>query len=122
MRRNRYQKGSLKKRCGKWIGQWREGDTRRNRVLGPLGSMTKSQAKARLDEVLAPLNARPASVSGEIEIKFVDFLRGVYFPFYERKWKRSTAATNANRIEVHLISSFAERKLKKFNRDELQDV
>ena len=34
MRRQRYQSGSLKKRCGKWIGQWWEAGHRRNRALG----------------------------------------------------------------------------------------
>ena len=53
---------------------------------------------------------------------FGDFARHVYFPFYERKWKRSTAGNNKNRIMTHLVSPFRERELRSFKRDELQEL
>ena len=60
MRRKRYQKGSLKKRCGKWVGQWWEAGTRRNRALGPISSMTKSKAREALDALLKDIEGRAA--------------------------------------------------------------
>ncbi len=68
MRRRRYQSGSLKKRCGKWVGQWWEETQRRNRVLGPISTMTKSDAKAALNQILAALRASQADVDGNMSL------------------------------------------------------
>ena len=120
MRRRRYQKGSLKKRCGKWIGQWWEQGRRRNRALGPASSMTKSKAREALDEILKTL---PSSYEGRPEqMEFGPFVREVYYPFYTRKWKSSTAMNNTNRVDTHLVSIFSERPLTEICRDELQEV
>ena len=45
----------------------------------------------------------------------------VFLPFYRRKWKRSTALSNQERISFHLISEFGKRGINRFNRDELQE-
>ena len=89
MRRRRYQKGSLKKRCGKWIGQWREEGVRRNQVLGSVSLMTKSQARAELDKLLASVNAQYGQTPALIT--FGQFVKELYYPLLKRKWKRSTA-------------------------------
>ena len=120
MRRNRYQKGSIKKRCGKWIGQWREGGVRRNRVLGPVSSIRKSEAQAKLDKILAPINDAQEAPSGSQ--KFRDFVEGPYLGFYLRKWKKSTAACNVNRIRTHLTGTLGGLRLNEFERDRLQSV
>src|SRR5882757_3983723 len=103
MRRRRYQSGSLKKRCGKWVGQWWEGDGRRNRVLGPISSMTKSDAKTALDKILADLKVSQGEVDSNMSVS--QFVEQAYFPFYTRKWKRSTAACNINRVNTHVVSA-----------------
>ena len=54
--------------------------------------------------------------------KFGDFVEAVYFPYYSRKWKHSTRENNVNRIEVHLVEAYRERRLGSFKRDELQDL
>jgi integrase len=51
---------------------------------------------------------------------FGDFVGQVYLPFYRRKWKRSTAMTNEDRLAHHLTSEFDPRSLGSFDRDELQ--
>ena len=48
------------------------------------------------------------------------FIEQAYFPFYTRKWKRSTAACNINRVNTHLIGAFGDRLVKDFRRDNLQ--
>jgi site-specific recombinase XerD len=50
-----------------------------------------------------------------------DFVEQVFLPFYRRKWKRSTALSNQERISFHLISEFGKRGINQFNRDELQE-
>jgi len=118
MRRRRYQSGSLKKRCGKWVGQWWDGGHRRNRALGSISSMTKSDAKKKLDGILSELNARGDAVTEDMSLG--QFVECVYYPFYTRKWKRSTAANNINRVNVHVVGAFGNRKLTEFRRDDLQ--
>jgi integrase len=49
-----------------------------------------------------------------------DFVEGVFFPFYERKWKRSTKMTTEDRINFHMVAEFEERRLGSISRDELQ--
>jgi integrase len=120
MRRKRYQRGSLKKRCGKWIGQWWEVGKRKNRALGPVSTMRKSDARAALDKILAGINA--ASEEGREQMCLGAFAEHVYFPYYVRKWKRSTAGNNKNRIMTHLVAPFRERELRSFKRDELQEL
>ena len=118
MRRRRYQSGSLKKRCGKWVGQWWEETQRRNRVLGPISTMTKSDAKAALNQILAALRVSQANVDGNMSLS--QFIERAYYPFYTRKWKRSTAACNINRVDKHVVGALGELPLKTFRRDGLQ--
>jgi hypothetical protein len=65
MRRNRYQKRNIKKRCGKWIGQYSENGTRRNRLLGPVSTMRKSEAQANSTNFLLPINSAQDTHSGD---------------------------------------------------------
>ncbi len=113
--RRRFQKGSLSKVGGSWIVQWWEDGHRRKRTLG---RMTKAQAQAELATILAPLNNREAGPSDTCT--FSEFMQQTYLPFYRRKWKDSTAATNQDRIRYHLVSEFRERRLGSLTRDELQ--
>ncbi len=118
MRRRRYQSGSLKKRCGKWVGQWWEGQRRRNKVLGPISTTTKSEARAALDQILASLRASHGKVASNMSL--AQFIEGVYFPFYKRKWKHSTTENNVNRVKTHITPLFGQRRITDFRRDELQ--
>ena len=49
--RKRFQKGSVKKVKGKWIGQWWEDGHRRNQVLGRTSEMTKATAQSKIAEM-----------------------------------------------------------------------
>src|ERR1700733_12978716 len=104
MRRRRYPPGSLKKRCGKWVGQWWEAGHRRNRALGPISSMTKSDARKKLEGILGGL--KPSGDAVAMDMSLGQFIEGVYYPFYTRKWKRSTAANNINRVNTHVVVAF----------------
>lgn len=118
MRRQRYRSGGLKKRCGKWVGQWWEAGRRRNRVLGPISLMTKSDARTRLDSILEEVRLRESAVESDMSLG--QFIERVYYPFYTRKWKGSTAANNINRVNTHVVGEFGDRKVNEFRRDDLQ--
>jgi integrase len=118
--RKRFQKGSVKKVNGAWIGQWWEDGHRRNRTLGRVSQMTKSQVWEQLETILTPINARGRTPSAQCA--FGEFTEQVYLPFYRRKWKRSTILTNEDRVRHHLVVEFEPRTLGGFDRDELQDL
>ena len=118
MRRRRYQSGSLKQRCDKWIGQWWEGERRKNRVLGPVATMTKSAAHAALNKILADLKASEGKPESNITLG--QFIENIYYPFYKRKWKGSTAVCNVQRVNTHVVSTLGARLLTDFRRNDLQ--
>ena len=116
--RKRYQEGNVKKQRGVWIAQWWENGHRRSRALGSVWEMTKTEAKGEVAAILAPINLRERTASERFTL--ADFVEQVFLPFYRRKWKRSTALSNQERISFHLISEFGKRGINQFNRDELQ--
>jgi integrase len=116
--RKRYQKGSLKRVDGKWIAQWWEDGHRKKRTLGLVTKVPKAKAQGELDAILAPINSRAEAPSASK--KWGDFVLNSYLPFYRRKWKRSSALTNEDRVRVHLTPVLAERSLGSIARDELQ--
>jgi integrase len=97
---------------------WQEGH-RRNKVLGKIRKMTKSEAEDKLADILAPINSDQDLPSSKAS--FDDFVKQVYLPFYHRKWKRSTAGTNVDRLNHHLLPIFGGQPLGGFVRDNLQD-
>jgi integrase len=117
--RIRHQTGQVFVRGQKRVISWWEDGHRRKETLGHVSKVTKSDAKRRLAEILGPINSRELPPSKTWA--FSDFVGQVYLPFYLRKWKRSTAMTNKDRIEHHLVSEFGSCKLGAFTRDLLQD-
>ena len=53
--RKRYQKGGIKKVGPSWVAQWWEDGHRRNKTVGRVSEMTKSEAQSELSEILTPL-------------------------------------------------------------------
>ena len=68
-------------------------------------------------EKLRVINARPELA---LSTSFGDFVEDVFFPFYRRKWKRSTKMTTEDRITFYLVGQFKERWLTDIMREELQ--
>ena len=118
-RRFRFQNGNLFKRGKSWVVQWWEDGHRRKRTLGRVNQMTKTEAQAELSAILTPLNSREVPPSKSW--LYADFTERIYLPFYRRKWKRSTAMTNEDRMKNHLVSEFGSLTLGSFNREQLQD-
>src|SRR5580698_6908353 len=119
MRKSRYQKGSVKKQRGRWIGMYYSDAGRKSKVLGLVKDLSKSEARAAVNRIVTEANARRDQ---NRVFKFGEFVREIYFPYYTRKWKQSTRENNVNRVSVHLVSSFGDRELSGLKRDELQDL
>ena len=121
--RKRYQKGSLqlRKQGGAlvWLGMWREAGSRRTKTLGPKSELTKTNARKRLDLILAPINAW--SGAGNWNMRVGDFIRDVYYPYCRRKWKRSTRMTTEERINNHIVPELEESEIRTVNRVRLQE-
>jgi integrase len=118
--RQKYQRGSLKKQKGKWVGMFYDSTgSHRSRVLGTLKSMSKTQARAAVNKFADEANAK---VDENRVWTFKEFVTGPYFDFYGRKWKRSTRENNVYRVNTHLVGAFGDRPLSSLKRDELQDL
>ena len=123
--RKRHQKGSLKIVGTAWIGQWWEPShggkrKRRTKTLGHIPGVTEAVARARLDAILAPINAR---VEPGTRVRgFTGFIERTFFPFARRKWKKSTAKTTEYRVRHHLCKALGERLLETIERQSLQDL
>src|ERR1700739_3925146 len=102
--RERFQTGNLFKRGKWWVGQWRGEGKGPKRGLWLIPKMGKTEAQKALAAILAPINSRDAPPSKTWA--FSDFVDRVYLTFYLRKWKRSTAMTNKDRMRQHLLSEF----------------
>ena len=118
MRKSRYQKGSVKKQRGRWVGLWWDNNSHRSRVLGLVKDMTKSEAREAVGKIIAEMEKKR---QGNRIWRFGEFVSEVYFPYYGRKWKASTRVNNMNRVAIHLVETFGARELTSLRRDELQD-
>lgn len=119
MRKSRYQKGSVKKQRGRWVALWWDNHSRKSRVIGLVKDMTKSDARAVVQGIIAEMEARRQE---DRAWRFGEFVSEIYFPYYGRKWKASTRVNNMNRVSIHLVETLGARELKSFRRDELQDL
>lgn len=119
MRKSRYQKGSVKKQRGRWVALWWDNHSRKSRVIGLVKDMTKSDARAVVQGIIAEMEAKRQDNRAW---RFGEFVTEIYFPYYGRKWKASTRVNNMNRVSIHLVEALGARELKSFRRDELQDL
>jgi hypothetical protein len=115
------QRGSLKvvknRRGVKvWRAQWREHGHAKTKLLG--SKISRQDARAELDRILAPLNAmaRPASTP----TTFRRYVESEYLP--TRTWKQSTRGTTEQIISTHLLPLFGDRAIASMTRRELQGL
>lgn len=117
--RTRHSTGGVKKQRGRWIGMWWVDGSRKSKVLGFVSEMSKTRARQMVNAIV---KAETVKRQLDRSYKFGEFVSEIYFPYYERKWKKSTRENNVNRIENHLVEEFRERELSGIVRDELQDL
>lgn len=121
--RKRYQQGSLQQRkhgrAKVWVGLWRDRDgSRRYKTLGKCSLLSQSQAQAKLDELIRPLNLDSGGKRAPID--FSAFVDGIYIPYGRQRWKESTTMTTEQRIRTHLTGELGGRKTRELRREELQ--
>jgi integrase len=118
----RRQTGSLRKRKSGgitvWLGLWYENGHRRAKTLGPISTMTKTEAQNALAVIVQRINKQHHVK----EYTLRNFTEQVVYPWYERKWKASTKQTTEDRINRHILSALGDKQLSLFTRDKLQDV
>jgi integrase len=123
MRQKRFQKGSVSlRRRGRikiWYAQWREGTTKRSKILGPYSAISKSQAEAMLTEILQPVNVQ-AGHHATPSFTFGAYLKDVYLPLYRKRWKESTRSTSEADIERYLVPVFGSKLLRSITRAHMQ--
>jgi integrase len=79
--------------------------------------MTKTEAEDELRTIVQAVNER----RGTVEYSLQGFAREVVFPWYERKWKVSTAQTTRDRIDHHILKALGNKPLSWFSRNNLQE-
>lgn len=125
MRRKRFQRGSLttRKRSGKnyWFAQWREEGRPRTKEIGLCSKMAKITAEGILQDILKPVN-EGVERSVSKELTFESFVELTYLPVYKGKWKNSTAMTEENRIQFHLVGTLGEERMRSITREQLQEL
>jgi integrase len=126
MRRQRFQRGSLRprKRNGKryWYAQWREDGRLRSKELGLCSEMTKGEAEAILAEILRPLNEKAGARTTPQAFTFESFVRSVFLEVRRREWKASTAMTSEALITTHLLPELGPLPLKSITREQMQKL
>jgi len=119
--RRRFQRPKPRNRGGYWIAQYRDLAGKKCKIsLGPVASVKKYDAEARLAQILEPINTGDPIRCPDF--RFGPFVRQTYFPFYRRKWKDSTAASNTERVRFHLLNILENRPLISLTRNELQNL
>src|SRR5262245_1631982 len=116
--RKRYQQGSVTRSSDRryWIGKYRERGCHKTKLLGRSREITKSEAQEKFTEFLKSLNAPDLPPDATLK----SFVEDVFLPFYQRRWKESTAMTNKDRIRREILASLGQREMRTFKRDELQ--
>jgi len=109
--------GGVRKQRGRWVGLWYEAGVKKSKVLGLAKDLTKGDARDAVAKIVA---AKRHETNGTAY--FGNFVNDVFYPYYTRKWKDSTAENNKSRISFHLVGAFRERELASLRRDELQDL
>lgn len=105
-----------------WIGLYYKLDGKRTYVtLGAKATMTKSQAQAELNAILAPINLARGGRKISSSNTLAQYLQASYLPHGRRKWKPSTAVTTEQRMKQHITNGeLANVQLHDLNRGNMQ--
>jgi hypothetical protein len=72
--------------------------------------MTRVQAEQATTDLVRPINAEIGRVK-PAPTKFAEFVRDVYLPVARGRWKRSTAITSEQRVNLHLVTALGPRSI-----------
>jgi integrase len=100
-----------------WRAQWRENGRGKTRLLGEYSKVSRQDARAELDRILAPLNALAGSAPSPTTLRH--YVENEYL--VTRIWKQSTRGTTEQIISTHVLPLFGDRAIASISRRELQD-
>jgi integrase len=103
-----------------WRAQWRENGRGRTRILGPYTDMSRAEARAILDGILAPLEQSRARSRLGPAVTLRRYVLDEYLPTKSRVWKASTRLTTEQLVEDHILEAFGGRELTSITRKDLQ--
>lgn len=103
-----------------WRAQWRENGRGRTRILGLYKDMSRAEARAILDGILAPIEQSRARSRMTPAVTLRRYVLDEYLPTKNRVWKASTRLTTEQLVEDHILAAFADRELSSITRKELQ--
>ncbi|HOL73797.1 MAG TPA: tyrosine-type recombinase/integrase [Bryobacteraceae bacterium] len=103
-----------------WRAQWRENGRGRTRILGLYKDISRAEARAILDGILAPIEQSRARSRMAPAVTLRRYVLDEYLPPKSRVWKASTRLTTEQLVEDHILSAFADRELSSITRKELQ--
>jgi integrase len=117
------QRGSLKaikfRGVKVWRAQWREQGKGRTKILGRCADVSRGDARAELDRIVAAVNNREVAKSPKVDT-LRQYTENEYLVQKTRKWKASTASTTECLIEAYLLRQVGSRPLNQITRRELQ--
>lgn len=118
------QRGSLKQKLRSgakwWRAQWREPCQKNptTRWLGRCADMSRADARAELDKILAPLRSR--AIAPRTTVTLQQYVESEYLIVKSRVWKASTAVTTEQIIGTHVLTDLGNNRLGSITRRELQ--
>jgi hypothetical protein len=122
MARPRFQNGHVAIVSGSWRGYWYEtvrdddGIARRIHHSTVLDAETKTQAKQKLAELVAPYQ----SIRPDASVPLRSFVEQKWLPLKKAKWKDSTKLTSLGVIEKQILEPLGATPLRDFDRPRLQ--
>jgi integrase len=117
------QRGSLKpvkyQGAKAWRAQWREAGKGRTRILWRCADLSRGEARAELDRIVAAVSGREFQAAPIVDT-LRQYTENEYLAQMTRRWKASTAATTEQIIETHILCEIGARPLAAITRKELQ--
>jgi integrase len=123
MQRRSYGTGNLRVRRGSWYGQWRVGERRIQRKLGPVRQpgtregLTKRQAEARLRELIQEVKPAPA---GAEQLTLAEAGERLVRSLEAEGRKASTLAAYESTLRAHLVPYFGERSISEITSEDVE--
>ncbi len=126
--RKRHQSGSIEKRSASeglvWSGLYRDERGERRRVtLGTVTKLSASEARQKLDEILAPVNMERDGRKADSEMTLGEYILNKYIPWGDAgKWKASTSGSNKYMFNQLIVNSkLGKIKLRDLDRFNMQE-
>jgi integrase len=125
MARPRYQRGHVAAVNGCWRGYWYattfdsasvQKRIHRSTVLGSQATLTKTEAKRRLAEIIA----EQQGVTPDNSVTLGIFIRQKWLPVMKAHWKLSTLGTNLGILENQILKPLGTIPLTDFDKTRLQ--